>query len=62
MLAEYIIIEKSKQNFQKLLNQWKYNYIIEVIWINYDNIENLYRALILRRKIIEHIKTKSKSE
>jgi len=52
MLSEYIIIEKSKQNFQKLLNQWKHNYIIEIIWINYDNIENLYRALILRRKVI----------
>ena len=52
MLAEYIIIEKSKQDFQKLLNQWKHSYIIAIIWINYDNINNLYRSLILRREII----------
>jgi len=46
MTEKYIIIDEQKSDFQKVLNQWKHDYEIEIIWMNYQ--DNYYRALIKR--------------
>ncbi len=46
MMEEYIIIEKEKSEFQKLLNQWKHQFSFEIIWITYNTHKNIYHALI----------------
>lgn len=45
---EYLIVEKTKSEFQKLLNQWKHNYNIEILWMSYSEDIGRFRALIKR--------------
>ena len=47
-MEEYMIIEKDKSNFQKILNQWKHEFEFEIIWMEHG--KELYRALIRRWK------------
>ena len=53
-MEEYFIIEKTKSEFQKLLNQWKHQYDFEILWMDViyseDLIKTIYYALIKRKK------------
>ena len=52
-MEEYFIKEKTKSEFQKLLNQWKHQYDFEILWmdVNYSEglMESVYYALIKRK-------------
>ncbi|MHA1382032.1 MAG: hypothetical protein ACTSRG_26980 [Candidatus Helarchaeota archaeon] len=50
--VEYIILEKSKSDFQKALNQWSHLYELEIIWMELSDHSDglLFRALIKRWK------------
>ena len=48
-MDDYCIVEKEKSEFQKLLNQWKHQFDIEIIWMDYLS-DNKYRALIKRKE------------
>lgn len=54
MFEEYFLIEKTKSEFQKLLNQWKHEYNFEILWMDVNTSEGLingfYYALIKRIK------------
>ena len=45
---EYIILEKSKKEFQMVLNQWKHGYHFEILWMDHDPEYNCYMALVKR--------------
>ena len=49
--GEYILIVKTKKEFQKALNQWKHIYAFTILWTFYDTITEVYHALILRYKL-----------
>ena len=48
MEIEYIILEKSKKEFQMVLNQWKHGYHFKILWMDHDPKSNVYMALIKR--------------
>ena len=53
MTEEYLIIEKYKSEFQKLLNQWKHQFEFEIIWMSMRTtkeslLDTVYYALIKR--------------
>ena len=43
---EYKLIEKNRIEFQKVLNQWKHIGTVKVIWMEYSENIQRYRALI----------------
>lgn len=51
-MEEYIILEKTKSEFQKVLNQWKHKYFVDILWMTVNYSEGLmdafYYALIKR--------------
>ena len=50
-MEEYIILEKSISNFQKILNQWKHEYSFKILWMDFNGkYDGYYRALIKRWK------------
>lgn len=49
-MSEYIILEKEKSEFQKVLNQWKHQFKFKIIWISYNMITKQYHALIKRKE------------
>ena len=53
-MIDYFIIEKEKSEFQKLLNQWKHIYDFSIMFMEYDSVNNVYRALIKRRSKCPH--------
>lgn len=50
-MIDYLIVEKERNEFQKLLNQWKHQYRFDIIWMYYNKVENKYHALIGREKL-----------
>ena len=49
--VDYILIEKSKKEFQMVLNQWKHKYDFEIIWMAFrldSGGAGIYNALIKR--------------
>lgn len=60
MEEDYIIIEKLRSDFQKVLNQWKHDYILIIEWMEYDKETGMFRALIKRVKIEDVYENKNR--
>lgn len=53
-MVDYIIVEKERNEFQKLLNQWKHNFEFEIVWLYYNEPQLRYHALIKRKSKCLH--------
>ena len=47
-MVDYIIVEKERTEFQKLLNQWEHQYKLDIVWLYYNESQLRYHALIKR--------------
>ena len=49
-MVDYKVVKKSSTEFQKLLNQWKHSYNVEILSVKYDFANDQVFALLMRRE------------
>ncbi|MFX1501176.1 MAG: hypothetical protein ACFFDH_09465 [Promethearchaeota archaeon] len=48
---EFFVLEKKKEEMQKILNQWKHQFKFKIIWIAYNPMTHVYHCLIKRKEL-----------